>query len=117
MASGPACGGLGVLRGGAAALAGWQTHPLVDHLAIGSIMENSLAHFAAWPGDADVAVALTFDVDGEAPWLSEGPEYAGRLTMLSQGRFGPTRGLGRILGLLAELKVPATFYVPGHTAD
>ena len=37
--------------------------------------------------------------------------------MLSQGRFGPERGLGRILDLLAELDIPATFYVPGHTAD
>src|SRR5579862_8777358 len=80
-------------------------------------MENPPAQFPAWPGDAEVAVALTFDVDGEAPWLSEGPEYARRLTMLSQGRFGPGRGLGRILGLLAELEVTATFYVPGHTAD
>ena len=80
-------------------------------------MENPPARFPAWPGDAEVAVALTFDVDGEAPWLSEGPEYARRLTVLSQGRFGPARGLGRILALLAELDVTATFYVPGHTAD
>jgi peptidoglycan-N-acetylglucosamine deacetylase len=75
------------------------------------------AGFPSWPGDAEVAVALTFDVDGEAPWLGAGPEYAGRLTTLSQGRFGPTRGLSRILELLAELEVRATFYVPGHTAD
>jgi peptidoglycan/xylan/chitin deacetylase (PgdA/CDA1 family) len=75
------------------------------------------AGFPGWPGDAEVAVALTFDVDGEAPWLGAGSEYAGRLTTLSQGRFGPTRGLSRILALLAELEVRATFYVPGHTAD
>lgn len=35
-------------------------------------------------GDAEVAVALTFDVDGEAPWLGEGPEYGRRLTLLSR---------------------------------
>jgi peptidoglycan/xylan/chitin deacetylase (PgdA/CDA1 family) len=81
------------------------------------MMENQPAQFPAWPGDAEVAVSLTFDLDGEAPWLSEGPEYARRLTMLSQGRFGPARGLGRILALLAELDITATFYVPGHTAD
>ena len=72
-------------------------------------MENPPAQFPAWPGDAEVAVALTFDVDGEAPWLSEGPEYARRLTMLSQGRFGPARGLSRILALLAGLDIAATF--------
>jgi peptidoglycan/xylan/chitin deacetylase (PgdA/CDA1 family) len=73
--------------------------------------------FPAWPGGAEMAVALTFDVDGEAPWLGESPENERRLTLLSQGRFGPGRGLGRILDLLAELDIPATFYVPGHTAD
>ena len=80
-------------------------------------MENPPAQFSPWPGGAEVAVALTFDVDGEAPWLSEGPEYENRLTMLSQGRFGPARGVSRILDLLAGLDVPATFYIPGHTAD
>ena len=80
-------------------------------------MVNAPAVFPAWPGDAEVAVALTFDVDGEAPWLGEGPEYDRRLTLLSQGRFGPERGLGRVLDLLAELDIRATFYVPGHTAD
>jgi peptidoglycan/xylan/chitin deacetylase (PgdA/CDA1 family) len=80
-------------------------------------MEDTAAVFGAWPGDAEVAVALTFDVDGEAAWLAEGPEYGRRLTLLSQARFGPGRGLGRILGLLAELDIRGTFYVPGHTAD
>jgi peptidoglycan-N-acetylglucosamine deacetylase len=75
------------------------------------------AVFGSWPGGAEVAVALTFDVDGEAPWLGEGPEYRRRLSMLSLGRFGPQRGTGRILSLLARWQIPATFYIPGHTAD
>src|SRR5262245_58615552 len=37
--------------------------------------------------------------------------------MLSQGRFGPERGLGRVLDLLAAFGIPGTFYVPGHTVD
>ena len=80
-------------------------------------MASVVAGFAEWPDNADVAVALTFDVDGEAPWLGEGAEYARRLSTLSTGRFGPERGLARVLGLLSELAIPATFYVPGHTAD
>ena len=75
-------------------------------------MENPPAQFPPWPGGAEVAVALTFDVDGEAPWLSEGPEYARRLTMLSQGRFGPARGLSRILALLDELNVTPPTSIP-----
>jgi len=76
------------------------------------------AVFPAWPGGAEVAVALTFDVDGEAAWLGEGPQNGRRLTLLSQSRFGPERGLGRILDLLAELDIRATFYVPAdHHPD
>ncbi len=37
--------------------------------------------------------------------------------MRSLGRFGPGRGLARILELLARHQIAATFYVPGHTAD
>ena len=75
------------------------------------------AEFPAWPDGADVAVALTFDVDGEAPWLGAGAEYSRRMTALSQGRFGPERGLGRVLDLLAVHQIPGTFYIPGHTVD
>lgn len=71
----------------------------------------------AWPGGAAVAVSFTFDVDAEAGWLGEGAEYARRLTTLSEGRYGVTRGMPRILGLLDRLGLPATFFVPGHTAD
>src|SRR5262245_60339881 len=70
-----------------------------------------------WPGGAEVAVAITFDVDAEAGWLGEGEEYRRRLTTLSEARFGVRRGIPRILELLEETKVPATFYVPGETAE
>jgi peptidoglycan-N-acetylglucosamine deacetylase len=70
-----------------------------------------------WPQRASVAVSLTFDVDAESGFLSEGAEYAARLTTLSEAAFGPARGVGRILDLLSELALPATFYVPGDTAE
>jgi hypothetical protein len=62
-----------IICDGVAVLVGWQTRHAAVHRTIGSIMGNPPAHFPAWPGDAEVAVALTFDLDGEAPWLSEGP--------------------------------------------
>ena len=70
-----------------------------------------------WPGGAQVAVSLTFDVDAEAGYLGDGPEYERRLSTLSEGRFGVTRGLPRILTLLERHGIPATFFVPGHTAN
>ncbi|MBS1862948.1 MAG: polysaccharide deacetylase [Actinobacteria bacterium] len=79
-------------------------------------MSGTLA-FSPWPNGASAAVAITFDVDAEAGWLAEGEEYRRRLTTLSEARFGITRGVPRILELLGALDVPATFYVPGETAE
>lgn len=78
---------------------------------------NSTLHDGNWPGNARAAVSLTFDVDAEAGWLGEGEEYARRLTILSEGRYGVTRGVPRILELLARYDIPATFFVPGYTAE
>lgn len=71
----------------------------------------------AWPEGRKVAVSFTFDVDAEAGWLGEGEEYARRLTILSEGRYGVVRGVPRILTLFERLGIPCTFFVPGHTAE
>ncbi|MCO6059234.1 polysaccharide deacetylase [Pseudomonas sp. MOB-449] len=71
----------------------------------------------AWPNKSPVAVSLTFDVDAEAGVLGESPNFARRLTSLSEGRFGVTRGVPRILELLRRHKIRASFFVPGHTAE
>lgn len=60
---------------------------------------------------------LTFDVDAEAPILVHGRRYAENLGVMSHQRFGPHVGVPRILDLLAEYRLPATFFVPGLTAD
>ncbi|MGN6678473.1 MAG: polysaccharide deacetylase family protein [Streptosporangiaceae bacterium] len=72
---------------------------------------------ASWPGGHRVAVSLTFDVDAEAGFLGDGQQYARRLTTLSEGRFGVTRGLPRILEMLSRYEARATFFVPGYTAE
>jgi peptidoglycan-N-acetylglucosamine deacetylase len=71
----------------------------------------------AWPDGAAVAVSLTFDVDGEAGWLCSDPANARRLSTLSDARFGVGRGLRRVLAILERHTVPATFYIPGDTAQ
>jgi len=70
-----------------------------------------------WPGGSRVAVSLTFDVDAEAGFLGDGEQYARRLTAVSEGRYGVTRGLPRILAMLAGHDLRATFFVPGYTAE
>ncbi|HEV3374334.1 MAG TPA: polysaccharide deacetylase [Candidatus Acidoferrum sp.] len=65
----------------------------------------------AWPNKARVAVCLTFDVDNELLW-----RRAPLPVPLSQGEYGATTGLPRILDLLDRQKVPASFYIPAMSA-
>ena len=60
---------------------------------------------------------LTFDVDAESPILTHGRRYAENLGVMSHQQYGPHVGVPRILDLLAEYELPATFFVPGLTAD
>lgn len=71
----------------------------------------------AWPERNRCAAMLCFDVDGETTALSEDPSLARRRTLMSQCEYGPRVGVPRLLGLLAHLKVPATFFVPGYIAE
>lgn len=63
------------------------------------------------------AVALTFDVDGEAGMLQADPRNAEKLGVLSWARYGPKVGVPRILDMLSEKQVQASFFVPGYTAE
>jgi peptidoglycan-N-acetylglucosamine deacetylase len=70
----------------------------------------------SWPGGARCAVAFTFDVDAESPLLAVRPDFADRMTTMSQQAYGPEVGVPRLLGLLGGLGVRSTFFVPGFTA-
>ena len=62
--------------------------------------------------DPSVQVALTFDFDALSPWLQVSTSSP---SFISRGEFGPI-GLERIRKLLAEFRLPGTFFTPGHTA-
>ena len=63
----------------------------------------------SWPNGGRVAVLLSFDVDNETVWLRDGDTSVGGL---SQGQHGGRRGLPRILDLLDEYEIPASFFGP-----
>lgn len=71
----------------------------------------------SWPGGARCAVMLTFDFDAETLWLSRDPENARRPGVLSQGIYGAKTGVPKVLELLREEDVKATFFTPGWTAE
>ena len=60
---------------------------------------------------------LTFDVDAESPVLAESGLYRHNLGVMSHQAYGPLVGVPRILGLLDDFGLKATFFVPGLTAD
>jgi len=59
------------------------------------------------------SVCLTFDFDALSPWVFEMAE--GNVAALSRGEFGAV-AVPRILDVLDRHDVPATFFVPGHSA-
>ncbi len=76
----------------------------VDKVRAGRDLQPS-----AWPGGARVAVLLSFDVDNETVWLRNGDTSVGGL---SQGEYGSRVALPRIVNLLDEKEIPASFFIP-----
>jgi peptidoglycan/xylan/chitin deacetylase (PgdA/CDA1 family) len=71
-----------------------------------------------WPGGARCAVMLTFDFDAETLWIGRDPSNIDRPGTLSQGLYGAKVGVPSILQVLREAGgLPATFFVPGWTAE
>ena len=70
-----------------------------------------------WPGGARCAVMLSFDFDAETLWIGRDPANLKRPGTLSQGTYGARVGVPKILDLLDEEGLKATFFVPGWTAE
>ncbi|HTS15732.1 MAG TPA: polysaccharide deacetylase [Candidatus Sulfotelmatobacter sp.] len=72
---------------------------------------------AFWPPGIRAAAAVTFDVDAESAILAGDPAAACRLGVMTHQAYGPRTGVPRLLGLLADRDIRATFFVPGYTAE
>ena len=59
-------------------------------------------------------VLLTFDFDAESSKEAKGQTSP---TPISSGQYGANVGIHRVLKLLAKHQIPATFFVPGVTAE
>jgi peptidoglycan/xylan/chitin deacetylase (PgdA/CDA1 family) len=69
-----------------------------------------------WPAGKSAAAAFTFDVDAESVVLWGNEAAAAQMSVMSHQAYGPLVGIPRILDLLDRHQIPATFFVPGHTA-
>lgn len=68
---------------------------------------------AAWPDGARCAVAISFDADHETIPLRDSDESPMRI---SQGQYGNRRAMPRILKLLEQQAIPASFFYPAVSA-
>ena len=62
-------------------------------------------------------LSITVDVDGTAGLPRGGAGYEHRLSCWSERTYGLAAGLPRVLAVLESFAAPATFYVPGVTAE
>lgn len=62
----------------------------------------------------DSTVCLTFDFDAMSVWFGF-PHTTP--AMLARGEYGARVGVPRVLTLLQEYGLPATFFIPGHTIE
>lgn len=69
-----------------------------------------------WPNDRPGSCVLSVDVDGEVPHLWQSRDSRPRLAELEQRRFGPRVGVHRLLSVLDDHGLRASFYIPGHYA-
>ena len=70
-----------------------------------------------WPGDTRCVVMLTFDIDGVSGAINQNPDAASLPGLMSLREYGPSVAVPRILELLEEYGLLASFYVPGYVAE
>jgi peptidoglycan/xylan/chitin deacetylase (PgdA/CDA1 family) len=70
-----------------------------------------------WPGRFRAAMFLSFDVDAESAWTSKDPAHAERLVTMSFGGYEARVGTPKLLELLRDLGLKATFFVTGWSVE
>jgi peptidoglycan-N-acetylglucosamine deacetylase len=70
-----------------------------------------------WLGGSAALAVLSFDVDAESAILAQGRRYADHAMVMTHQAYGPNVGVPRLLQLLADFDIKATFFIPGLTAD
>jgi peptidoglycan/xylan/chitin deacetylase (PgdA/CDA1 family) len=71
----------------------------------------------SWLGSSAALAVLSFDVDAESAILAHGRRYADHAMVMTHQAYGPNVGVPRLLQLLTDVEVTATFFIPGLTAD
>jgi len=81
-------------------------------------MTISAQHPASlWPEGKRGCMALAFDLDGPTGDAMLNGTIWQKADYFTFGAYGPYRALGRILDLLSEHQLPATFFIPAWVVE
>jgi len=95
------------------ALEPWQWTEQHWRKVVNHVRAGRRLHPTHWKDNARCAIALSFDSDHETNELRDGGKSIGRM---SWGQYGHRVGVPRILKVLQQHDVRASFYVPAVTA-
>lgn len=70
-----------------------------------------------WPDNKRIALLLSFDIDAETLWLTRNDINERHLVHMSRGLYATKQGLPRILKMLVEEGLKATFFTTAYTAE
>ena len=70
-----------------------------------------------WPAPFTSAMFLSFDIDGESAWTSKDAAHAERMVTMSWGAYEARVGVPKLLELLDQLGLKATFFTTGWVVD
>ncbi|MBD3885387.1 polysaccharide deacetylase [Phormidium tenue FACHB-886] len=69
------------------------------------------------PQNQKCVVSISWHIDGEAGAIAGDPRAADHLAALSEGAYGVSTALPRILEMHRSLEIPGSFFIPGYVAD
>ncbi len=70
-----------------------------------------------WPDNLRCVVMLSFDVDGVSGAINQNPDSARLPSFMSMREYGPSVATPRILDMLDDYGIKASFYIPGYVAE
>ncbi|KAA2213484.1 polysaccharide deacetylase family protein [Teichococcus oryzae] len=89
----------------------------LDALPLLPANRAALAPVHPWPAGHKAAMFLSFDVDAESAWTAKDPARYGELVTMSFGGYEARIGTAKLLELLRQQELKATFFITGWSVE
>lgn len=89
----------------------------LDALPLKPANRAPLSPVYPWPKGNQAALFLSFDVDAESAWTAKDPNHYERLVTMSYGGFEGRVGVPKLLEMLRQQELKATFFITGWTIE